>query len=137
MKLAAKLVDTKPFQKIGAHHHKVSFRECDHHKWKSDGYWECFIRHFAFSLYHPTSTCSMGKVVDSQLRVIGVRGLRVADASIMPVIVNANTNAPTIMIAEKAADFIREYWAYQYEVCTKETILIHDNDKKCFYTRLS
>jgi choline dehydrogenase-like flavoprotein len=57
--------------------------------------------------YHPTSTCAMGKVVDHELRVIGVEGLSVADASIMPTIVRANTNAATIMIGEKAADLIR------------------------------
>ncbi|ODM99740.1 Glucose dehydrogenase [FAD, quinone] [Orchesella cincta] len=134
MKLAVKLVETTPFQKLGARHHKVPFKQCDHHEWKSDGYWECFIRHFAFSLYHPTSTCSMGKVVDSRLRVIGVNGLRVADASIMPIIVNANTNTPTVMIAEKAADFIREYWTAQYQVSEKELFYTKKNEEHCFYT---
>ena len=60
---------------------------------------------------HPTSTCAMGTdslaVVDGQLRVHGLSGLRIADASIMPAIVGGNTNAPTIMIAEKAVDLIR------------------------------
>ena len=59
------------------------------------------------SVYHPTSTCAMGAVVDSELRVFGIDGLRVADASVMPTITRANTNAATIMIAEKAADLIR------------------------------
>ena len=70
-----------------------------------------FVRERAESLYHPAGTCKMGSdeaaVVDDQLRVRGVEGLRVVDASIMPVVVNANTNAPTIMIAERAADLIR------------------------------
>ena len=60
------------------------------------------------TVYHPTSTCAIGSVVDPQLRVYGVEGLRVADASVMPTITRANTNAATIMIAEKAADLIRE-----------------------------
>jgi choline dehydrogenase-like flavoprotein len=58
-------------------------------------------------VYHPTSTCPMGSVLDSQLRVHGVEGLRVADASVMPKITRGNTNAATIMIAEKASDLIR------------------------------
>ena len=59
------------------------------------------------SVYHPTSTCAMGEVVDPELRVLGIDSLRVADASVMPTITRANTNAATIMIAEKAADLIR------------------------------
>ena len=58
-------------------------------------------------VYHPTSTCAIGSVVDSELRVYGIEGLRVVDASVMPTITRANTHGPTMMIAEKAADLIR------------------------------
>jgi choline dehydrogenase len=66
-----------------------------------------FVRRNAQTNYHPAGTCAMGSVVDAQLRVLGVEGLRVADASVMPTIIRGNTNAPAMMIAEKAADLIR------------------------------
>jgi len=69
---------------------------------------ENYIKNYTSLLYHPVGTCSMGTVVDERLRVKGVTGLRVVDASIMPVITRANTNAPTVMIAEKASDMIQE-----------------------------
>jgi choline dehydrogenase-like flavoprotein len=79
---------------------------------RNDAQIEEFIRNHADTIYHPAGTCRMGPdprsdVVDARLRVHGLRGLRVVDASIMPTLVGANTNAPTIMIAEKAADMIQ------------------------------
>ncbi len=62
-----------------------------------------FLRRVTQTVYHPTSTCAIGSVVDPALRVLGVDGLRVADASVMPSVPRGNTNAPTIMVAEKAA----------------------------------
>jgi len=78
---------------------------------QSDAQIEAFIRGHADTIYHPVGSCRMGPgaddVVDAELRVHGVAGLRVVDASVMPSIVGGNTNAPTIMIAEKAADLLR------------------------------
>ena len=71
-----------------------------------DDEFEKEIRKNAQTLYHPTSTCAMGKVVDEKLKVMGVGGLRIVDGSILPELVRANTNAPIVMIAEKAADII-------------------------------
>jgi choline dehydrogenase len=73
---------------------------------------DAFVREKADSAYHPSCSCKMGSpvdpsaVVDPQTRVIGVEALRVVDSSIMPTITNGNLNAPTIMLAEKAADMI-------------------------------
>jgi choline dehydrogenase len=71
---------------------------------------ETYLRNSAATVYHPAGTCRMGSdteaVTDPRLRVNGVRNLRVADASIMPVITSGNTNAPAIMIGEKASDLI-------------------------------
>ncbi|MGE0659173.1 MAG: GMC family oxidoreductase [Reyranellaceae bacterium] len=77
----------------------------------SDADLEAWIRQRSETIYHPVGTCKMGSdpmaVVDSQLKVRGVDGLRVIDASVMPTLIGGNTNAPTIMIAEKASDMIK------------------------------
>ncbi|XP_058447534.1 oxygen-dependent choline dehydrogenase-like [Malaya genurostris] len=78
-----------------------------------DDFLECLVRHYSQTIYHPVGTTSMGPkndsmaVVDDQLRVYGIDGLRVIDAGVMPTIVTGNTNAPVIMIAEKGADMIK------------------------------
>lgn len=81
---------------------------------QSDAQIEQFVRHHADTIYHPVGTCRMGPdpsagaVVDARLKVHGVGGLRVVDASVMPSVVGGNTNAPVIMMAEKATDMIRD-----------------------------
>ncbi|XP_066966829.1 glucose dehydrogenase [FAD, quinone]-like [Macrobrachium rosenbergii] len=89
---------------------------CEHVVFGSYAYWECFIRQLAATAFHPVGSCKMAPptdpmgVVDHRLRVRGLSGLRVIDASIMPQIITGNTNAPTIMIGERGADFIKEEW---------------------------
>lgn len=73
----------------------------------SDAALAAHARRTTFAIYHPVGTCALGAVVDEQLRVQGLDGLRVVDASVMPVVPRGNTNAPTIAIAERAADLIR------------------------------
>jgi choline dehydrogenase len=72
----------------------------------SDALLEDLALHFSITVYHLTSTCRIGSVVDPRLRVAGVGKLRVADASVMPSVVSGNTNAASIMIGEKAAEMI-------------------------------
>lgn len=94
---------------------KINLPECPY-TYKSHEYWQCYTRMMSTTMYHPTGTAKMGPdsdreaVVDTKLKVKGIKGLRVADASIMPKIVSVNTNAATIMIGERAADFIKEEW---------------------------
>ena len=84
------------------------------HPYDSDDFWRWYVRHPTLTIFHPVSTCKMGDpsdpntVVDPWLKVKGFKNLRVVDASVMPDIVSANTVAATIMIAEKAADLIKE-----------------------------
>lgn len=116
IRIAHAVSNTSAFQRFGSRPHTIPFPGCRKFLYDSDDYWECCIRHFTFTIYHPTSTCKMGPetdpdaVVDSRLKVYGIEGLRVIDASIMPKIVSGNTNAPTIMIGEKGADLIKEEW---------------------------
>ncbi|XP_014211390.2 glucose dehydrogenase [FAD, quinone]-like [Copidosoma floridanum] len=86
-------------------------------------YYECVARKHFISVYHPVGTCKMGPasdpraVVDSRLKVYGIEGLRVIDASIMPIVTRANTNAPSIMIGEKGSDLIKKDWLSENNDC--------------------
>ena len=100
MRMALEIAGQEPLQRVKRA--PFSIPESD-----SDAGLMTFVKRASQSVYHPTSTCAMGSVVDPELRVYGFEGLRVVDASVMPTITSGNTNAPTIMIAERAADLIR------------------------------
>ena len=103
-KILRKIVNTAPF---------FDLLECEHGEGtdaQTDDEIIEYIRNYASTIYHPAGTCKMGNdemaVVDDRLCVRGLSGLRVADASIMPVVTSGNTNAPSIMVGEKCADMI-------------------------------
>jgi choline dehydrogenase len=100
VRMALEIAEQEALQKVNAGSYSVpaSDSDTDIHDW---------LRAVTHPVYHPTSTCSIGAVVDPELRVYGFEGLRVVDASVMPTITRGNTNAPTIMIAERAVDLIK------------------------------
>lgn len=116
VKIAVALSRTKAFRIHGSELNKHVFPACVSIKRYTDAYWECMIRQYTCTIYHPVGTAKMGPywdpdaVVSPELRVYGVKGLRVIDGSIMPNLVSGNTNAPIIMIGEKGSDMIKEFW---------------------------
>jgi glucose dehydrogenase (acceptor) len=137
------LEDTSPFKQFNSTISQVHLPGCEAFTFKSNKYWECVVRTLLTTVWHPVGTCRMGhasdprSVVDSKLRVLNTHSLRIIDASIMSNIVNGNTNSPTIMIAEKGADFIREYWTNQMAVCDLKDFYFNTTPLKlCFYTKL-
>nr|XP_018904350.1 PREDICTED: glucose dehydrogenase [FAD, quinone]-like [Bemisia tabaci] len=108
------LIKTPAMRQLGAQLLQTPLPGCTSMPFDSDDYWKCHARHLPFTIYHLSGSCKMGPasdrtaVVDPRLRVHGVRNLRVVDASIMPKVTASHTNAPVIMIAEKAADMIKQ-----------------------------
>jgi len=116
VRIFQKMLKTDAMKKLNATLFNTPLPGCVQHKFDSDAYWKCSARQISFTIYHLSGTCKMGPVgdatavVDPRLRVHGVKGLRVIDASIMPEVPAAHINAPTIMIGEKGADMIKEDW---------------------------
>ncbi|XP_026685748.1 glucose dehydrogenase [FAD, quinone] [Diaphorina citri] len=108
--------ETDAMKRFGAKFHAKPVPGCRHLELYTDDYWDCYIRQYTMTIYHMSGTTKMGPdsdpyaVVDPTLRVYGVQGLRVIDASIMPRITSGNINAPVIMIGEKGSDMIKDYW---------------------------
>lgn len=108
LELARSLADTSYFVDKNSYVVDISPDECKELDYEE--YLECEIRATVTSAWHSVGTAAMGAVVDKHLKVIGIEGLRVVDASVMPKVIRGNTNAPVVMIAEKAADFIKQYY---------------------------
>lgn len=114
MKVSIAVGLTPAFQTMKARLFEPAWPGCEHYRMWSDPYLACVARTMTSTLYHPVGTAKMGApwdptaVVDPELRVLGgVKGLRVVDCSVMPKLPSGNTNAPVIMMAEKAADMIK------------------------------
>ncbi|XP_004928918.1 glucose dehydrogenase [FAD, quinone] [Bombyx mori] len=117
-----KLAATDSFKASGLQLDWLKLEACEKYNTESNEFLDCYSREMTISLYHPTSTVKMGPdsdssaVVNSELKVRKVQKLRVIDASIMPDVLRGNTNAPTIMIGEKGADLIKEFWLKHTEL---------------------
>ncbi|KAK4884070.1 hypothetical protein RN001_000341 [Aquatica leii] len=118
VKQSLNLLQTKSFNKLHATIADTPLPACKHLQFGTDEYWSCVATSYTATIFHPVGTCKMGPkhdkaaVVDPRLRVHGIKNLRVIDASIMPKIPRGNTNAPTIMIAEKGSDYIKFRWLH-------------------------
>ena len=99
MRIAIRIVEQEALRAVERGPHVIPASDSDADIWD-------FVKQRCHTLYHPTRTCAIGRVVDNELRVLGCDALRVVDASVMPSVVRGNTNAPTIMIAERAADIV-------------------------------
>lgn len=126
IKIQQEFMKTTAFTENKVEELKFNIVGCSKIPYGSDKYWDCYIRHLSTTMSHPVGTAKMGNstdwaaVVDSRLVVKGLKGLRVADASIMPTIVSGGTYFPTVMIGEKAADFIKEDWVKGVEATHSE-----------------
>ncbi|XP_055851348.1 glucose dehydrogenase [FAD, quinone]-like [Episyrphus balteatus] len=122
IKEAIRIAETPSMQKINATLWKRNVPGCEHLKFRTDEYWRCSIRVLSYNFYHYIGTCKVGPhtdptaVVSPELKVRGVRRLRVVDNSVVPTMPAGHTAAIALMIAEKAADLIKQEWEQNYKI---------------------
>ncbi|KAL3271335.1 hypothetical protein HHI36_021823 [Cryptolaemus montrouzieri] len=116
-----RIVESPSMRRYDAQVHSIPIPGCEQLQFDSNEYWECAIRHLSTTIHHQIGTCRMGPksdpeaVVDNYLRVHGVKNLRVADCSIIPLPLTAHNNIPGMMIGEKTSDLIKDYWLKKEE----------------------
>lgn len=121
VKIALELLKTKAFRRNNVKFALDRLPSCDHTEPLSKEYWYCYLRMVTSTTFHPISTCLMGKtpetgVVDKDLKVFGVTGLRVADASIIPFPLSGHPYATCTAIGEKVSDLIKRKMAFKIEL---------------------
>lgn len=113
----ANFIKTKTFKEHEGVLVRIPLEDCDQLEYQSYDYWVCYMSHMATTVYHPVGTAKIGPksesmaVVDGELRVKGIKGLRIIDASVFPTLVSGNPNAAVIMTAEKGVDFVVKKWS--------------------------
>ncbi|KZC09327.1 Glucose dehydrogenase [acceptor] [Dufourea novaeangliae] len=118
IRVALKVSRTESMRRLGVTFYNKTVSACEKYPFDSDDYWLCNSRMQTLTIYHYCGSCKMGPatdptaVVDPTLKVIGIKGLRVADASIIPEIPTGHTNIPVFMIAEKLSDMVKKEWGY-------------------------
>jgi glucose dehydrogenase (acceptor) len=117
IKFALTLLETEAFRKIGGRIHSIPLPGCTHLHFGSDAYWRCSIHSLTSTIHHQSTSCKMGPkndsfaVVNHELKVYGIKRLRVVDTSIIPEPTSGHTNAVSFMIGEKASDMIKDEWS--------------------------
>uniref|UniRef100_A0A1B6L9F1 Glucose-methanol-choline oxidoreductase C-terminal domain-containing protein n=1 Tax=Graphocephala atropunctata TaxID=36148 RepID=A0A1B6L9F1_9HEMI len=117
--IISRFVQTDPMKSIDATLHEIRIPACETYNFPSSEYRACALRYLAASAYHYAGTCKMGPsqdpttVVGPDLKIHGIQGMRIVDASVMSTIVRGNTNAAVIMIAEKGSDLVKSTWIRQ------------------------
>lgn len=117
IKYSLQLVKTPPFQRLGARLHSKPLPNCAHLHFASDDYFRCMIRTLSSTLHHQTATCKMGPVTDRtavvspELKVHGIKRLRVADNSIIPEALTAHTAAASFLVGEICSEKLKREWS--------------------------
>lgn len=130
IRLIERILETEPIKSVGAALNPNKIHGCSHLEFRSNEYWECYVRRLTITAYHPVGTCKMGansdksSVTNYDFQVLNTNHLYVVDASVLPTLTSANINAAVIMMAEKAADTIKFHeYLFTHKCCKMEIFL--------------